>query len=348
MIFCGDFVFPSNFDSNIFSSLGDVFLNKPKIINFESTFLELNESKTTPGIPLFSSEESIAALKYLNVICTSHANNHVSDYKYNLKSYFQYFTDGGITPIGFGENINEASRPFVFDEEKLIVLSFGWEVIRCKLATVNEFGVNPYKYQWVEELVKEYQIKYFGYRIVLYIHWNYEFETYPSPADRQFSHHLIDIGVDAIFGHHPHIINGYEIYKNRPIFYSLGNFYFPQIKYGSHRLSFRDSALYGVSIDYNGNLNDLRIYHHRQDKKGEILRMEGCYLLDELKPLNEISGFQELSHRQYFQFYKENRYHKRKLLPIYKNYKHNFAINCYNTFVKYRQILIDVKTHIRL
>ena len=37
---------------------------------------------------------------------------------------------------------------------------------------------------------------------------------------------MIDQGVDGIFGHHPHIINGFEVYKNKPIFYSLGNFFF--------------------------------------------------------------------------------------------------------------------------
>ncbi|WP_408011276.1 CapA family protein [Pseudalkalibacillus sp. A8] len=37
---------------------------------------------------------------------------------------------------------------------------------------------------------------------------------------------FIDEGADVILGHGPHILRGIEIYKNRPIFYSLGNFIF--------------------------------------------------------------------------------------------------------------------------
>jgi len=33
-------------------------------------------------------------------------------------------------------------------------------------------------------------------------------------------------GADAIVGHHTHCIGGYEIYKDVPIIYSLGNFLF--------------------------------------------------------------------------------------------------------------------------
>lgn len=41
-----------------------------------------------------------------------------------------------------------------------------------------------------------------------------------------FARRCIDEGADAVIGHGPHILRGIEIYKNRPIFYSLGNFIF--------------------------------------------------------------------------------------------------------------------------
>jgi poly-gamma-glutamate capsule biosynthesis protein CapA/YwtB (metallophosphatase superfamily) len=49
-----------------------------------------------------------------------------------------------------------------------------------------------------------------------------------KPADflREFSQFCIDEGANAIIGHGPHILRGIEIYKNRPIFYSLGDFIF--------------------------------------------------------------------------------------------------------------------------
>lgn len=42
----------------------------------------------------------------------------------------------------------------------------------------------------------------------------------------QFARRCIDLGVHAVIGHGPHLLRGIEIYKNRPIFYSLGNFIF--------------------------------------------------------------------------------------------------------------------------
>lgn len=41
-----------------------------------------------------------------------------------------------------------------------------------------------------------------------------------------FARKCIDAGADAVIGHGPHILRGIEIYRNRPIFYSLGNFIF--------------------------------------------------------------------------------------------------------------------------
>src|SRR5690606_29432958 len=133
----------------------------------------------------------------------------------------------------------------------------------------------------------------------------------------------------------------------KPIFYSLGNFYFPQIKYGDHQLNFRDTASDGISVDYNGNLNDLRIYHHRQDKQGSFLKLEGCYKIGGFEKLNQVSKFQDLDHKSYINFYKKNHYHKNKLLPIYKNYKNTIAIEGFNLFVKFRQIPIDLLTKLK-
>jgi poly-gamma-glutamate capsule biosynthesis protein CapA/YwtB (metallophosphatase superfamily) len=36
----------------------------------------------------------------------------------------------------------------------------------------------------------------------------------------------VDYGADAVVGHHPHVIQPFEVYRGRPIFYSVGNFAF--------------------------------------------------------------------------------------------------------------------------
>ena len=343
MIYCGDFTFPSQFSKYIFEGLGNNFIQKPKIVNFESTLSHLNKRRITKGIALESSLDSKTALNYLNVKCTGHANNHVLDFDFNLHTYQKYFKKAKIQPIGLGINLEEATRPFFFDEEKLIVIAFGWKTIRCTPAGQNKRGVSPYKYSFVDKLVKHYRDIYPDHRIILYPHWNYEFETCPFPADRKFSHHLIDLGVDGIFGHHPHVINCFEIYKGKPIFYSLGNFYFPQVRYGDNVINFRKSALNGISIEYDGALEDLKIHHHCQTKKGEKIKLIGSYGLDEISkseiPL--LENISEFSDEKYYHFYKKNRFHKMKGLPIYRDYKNNFQNELYSLYVQLRQIPVD-------
>ena len=41
---------------------------------------------------------------------------------------------------------------------------------------------------------------------------------------KKFAHAMIDAGADLVIGHGPHTLRGMEIYKNRPIVYSVGNF----------------------------------------------------------------------------------------------------------------------------
>ena len=64
--------------------------------------------------------------------------------------------------------------------------------------------------------------------IVVSIHWGNEYELDYSNNQKTIGHNLVDKGADLIIGHHPHVIQPMEIYKNKPIFYSLGNFIFDQ------------------------------------------------------------------------------------------------------------------------
>lgn len=80
---------------------------------------------------------------------------------------------------------------------------------------------------------------------VLFIHWGNEFINYPSSQQKKFAHWLIDSGFDLIIGMHPHILQGYEVYKGKYIFYSIGNFVFDMAWEPTH---------YGaiVNVDFSG------------------------------------------------------------------------------------------------
>jgi len=61
---------------------------------------------------------------------------------------------------------------------------------------------------------------------IAYMHWGNEYIDYPNLAQKKFARWLIDIGIDLVIGCHPHVLQGYEIYKGKYIFYSIGNFLF--------------------------------------------------------------------------------------------------------------------------
>jgi hypothetical protein len=63
-------------------------------------------------------------------------------------------------------------------------------------------------------------------RIVVTFHWGVPYERKPSFADRAKARFAVDCGADAVVGHHPHIVQPFEIYSGCPIFYSVGNFAF--------------------------------------------------------------------------------------------------------------------------
>lgn len=66
--------------------------------------------------------------------------------------------------------------------------------------------------------------------VVGQLHWGLEFEMYPRPEQLEMAHHLAELGMDAIIGHHPHVPQPVEWYRTCrdlervvPIYYSLGN-----------------------------------------------------------------------------------------------------------------------------
>ncbi len=66
--------------------------------------------------------------------------------------------------------------------------------------------------------------------IIAQLHWGYEHEFYPRPQQVETAHHLAELGIDLIIGHHPHVVQPVEYYQTQrdpdrvvPVYYSLGN-----------------------------------------------------------------------------------------------------------------------------
>ena len=77
--------------------------------------------------------------------------------------------------------------------------------------------------------------------IIVYPHWGVEYSDGTTTLQTKLAHEFVDAGADAVIGAHPHVIEPYEIYKGRAIFYSLGNFIFDQ--------SWSPDVSHGLAVD---------------------------------------------------------------------------------------------------
>jgi poly-gamma-glutamate synthesis protein (capsule biosynthesis protein) len=86
--------------------------------------------------------------------------------------------------------------------------------------------------------------------VVCSFHWGLEFVSYPSVAQVALARSAIDAGCDLILGHHPHVLNGFECYKGKYVFYSLGNFVFDQL--------WNDDCTIGMAIKVLASPDEVR------------------------------------------------------------------------------------------
>ena len=279
MIYSGDTVFPNIYNDNILGNCDKNFLEKEKIVNLESLITLESCKKITTGIGLHSSKDIIKFLK-----------------------------DNNIESFGAGDTIDIAQKAFFYEENRIEygVISFGWEVISCKAATQTSKGVNPLRYKNVVFQAQEFIKKHPTKKLIIIFHWDYEFELYPQPAHRQLAFELIDMGVNAIIGHHPHIVQGFEVYKNKPIFYSLGNFYFPDANYNGYEMSYSEDAKNGLCVELSEDVRDIVLYwtYLSDNEKLLIIKKENLFESEKLKELSSFSG---MEHEKYIDWFKSNR-----------------------------------------
>lgn len=86
--------------------------------------------------------------------------------------------------------------------------------------------------------------------IIVSFHWGEERMYAPNQTQKELGRYCIDIGVDLVLGHHPHVIQGIETYKGKSIVYSLGNFCFG----GNKNPSDKDSYIYQHSFSFKDNI----------------------------------------------------------------------------------------------
>lgn len=193
--------------------------------------------------------ESLDGLVNAGVDIVSLGNNHVGDYGSDaLLDTLSYLDDLGVARVGAGANKEEAWRPVVLEAEgykigflaATIIYPDEWAATAQRPGICSARDVEALAAA-VAELDK--RVDY----VVVNVHWGNEYEPDPSAFQRKCGPALVDAGADLVIGHHPHILQGIEVYKGKAIVYSLGNFVFTH----KNRES-QDSGIAIVTFDEQG------------------------------------------------------------------------------------------------
>lgn len=231
LLITGDYYVASPKDISIGRDVKELFSSCDyRIVNFEGPISDENYKCLPPksGPRLMQPEGAVELLRELCVNYLTLANNHILDQGLDgYRKTSRTLKDFKLAGIG---KWDEAYRLTVIEQNgvKIGVLNFcemqfgmlsdewtqGEESIGC--AWINHEKAN-------QLIVKSAtQVDY----LVAIVHAGLEMIDVPLPEWRNRYREMINLGCDAIIAHHPHVVQGFEIYNDKPICYSLGNFCF--------------------------------------------------------------------------------------------------------------------------
>ena len=166
-----------------------------------------------------------AALSRANVNVVTLANNHLTDCgRTGVLETLEALASAGVAAVGAAENERAAHCPVIRQAGRWRVGLLGYYWNRRTAAT-DEFPGSamdtPERLRAdIAALRKKVD------RVVVEFHWGVPYEREPRSEDREKARFAVDCGADAVVGHHPHVIQPMEVYRDCPIFYSIGNFTF--------------------------------------------------------------------------------------------------------------------------
>ena len=182
------------------------------------------------------------------------ANNHSLDYGFQgLEDTRAALEKAGIQPVGAGRDLAQARAPVYMKADNATVAFLAYSLVFPE-----EFWAGPQKpgTAFGHERYVRADVAAARRRadiVVVSFHWGQEGKTELRDYQTLLAHAAIDSGASVVLGHHPHVLQGVERYKDGMIIYSLGNFAF-----GSYSKTATRSviALFGFR---NRKLHDLHL-----------------------------------------------------------------------------------------
>lgn len=296
------------------------------IVNLETPIVDDDKIKPIEklGVCLKTSSKVIDLLKYAGFNVVTTANNHFFDYgEEGLKGTIKCLEENGIMHVGSGANLKSASSILYIN-----IKGKKLAVINCcehefSIATEDTAGCNPLNP--ISQYYSIIEAKENADYVLVIVHGGNEHHQHPSPRMQDVYRFFIDVGADVVINHHQHCFCGYEIYKNKQIFYGLGNFCFDSDIDNKFRSPTWNEG-FMVSLDFSENIK-FKIFPYLQNTFDRV----GVFGLGEI----EINKFEN-------RIYELNEIinNRDKLVEIHLNYLEKWKKSILLLFSPYRNKLL--------
>jgi poly-gamma-glutamate synthesis protein (capsule biosynthesis protein) len=221
----------------------------------------------------------------LNLV--SIANNHIMDFGVeSLTETVNLLKQNNIWFAGAGLNLAQAREPALFQikDKKIAFIAYSLTFPQEFWATDTSAGTCFPSHTFVYEDIKKFKNE--NDLVIVSCHWGEELRETPKDYQIELAHNLIDAGADIILGHHPHVIQGIEFYKDKLIAYSLGNFIF-----GSYSKKASESYILRLQWDDTGlqTCKIIPINVFNEEVEFQPTPFLGKEKMDFLEKLNKLS-----------------------------------------------------------
>jgi poly-gamma-glutamate capsule biosynthesis protein CapA/YwtB (metallophosphatase superfamily) len=214
------------------SGLGGLFKRDDlTVINLECAVSNLG--RAVPKTFNFRCDpKALPSMRKAGVEVANLGNNHGYDYgPAAIVDSRKNLLKNDIAPVGAGRNADEALSAALFHIEGWRIAVIGIDKVVDPWPTAVAGPGKPGTAAGHDEDAMAEAVRAADRQadiVVVAIHWGVELDTQPRQADIRLGRRLVDAGADVIFGHHSHRLQPMDVYKGRPIFYSLGNFVWPR------------------------------------------------------------------------------------------------------------------------
>jgi poly-gamma-glutamate capsule biosynthesis protein CapA/YwtB (metallophosphatase superfamily) len=196
-----------------------------RVANLECVVATVGE----PQDKIFTFRANPRTLDVLNqhFDAVSIANNHSGDFgRPAFAEMLDLLDQHHVLRFGGGHNLAEAHTPLIIERKGIRIALLGYNEFlpRSFEADADAPGTAWSEDEQVVADIRRARSFYKADLVIPIMHWGWENEMKANPRQRQLAHLMIESGADAVIGGHPHVTQDIELYRNKPIVYSVGNF----------------------------------------------------------------------------------------------------------------------------